>query len=335
MAVKITEDMYDKFTNNGYTQDDIQNTVSHYRDQGMPDSAIFTNLNKRYRDLANIKDVSTPQVADLPNYDAILNDPSLTPQQQGEQIKQKGEAYRAGVDKDLAGQKAKMYTGAAIKIGSPLVGLGLAPVTGGLSLPASMATLGAAEGATFGLGEALQNQKTGADFAKDVATQGLLGGLMGAGTGALFRGASKVLPRIFNKSINAPKDIQELGDLATNPQQYVARTARPIGLSRLPKENIPTIGEAPIQQVSPNKFAIEADTDIVQPTQAIEQPNMGATEQPVPEMVQPQAPQPQVKQLPPLNDNYLKDLSQYTPTLHREMSPAQAMKFIGNISTNM
>src|SRR5574344_2208946 len=62
MAVKITEDMYDTFTNNGYTQDDIQNTVSHYRDQGMPDSAIFTNLNKRYRDLANIKDVSTQQV---------------------------------------------------------------------------------------------------------------------------------------------------------------------------------------------------------------------------------------------------------------------------------
>src|SRR5574344_2051987 len=62
MAVKITEDMYDTFTNNGYTEDDIKNTVNHYRDQGMPDSAIFTNLNKRYRDLANTKDVQTPQV---------------------------------------------------------------------------------------------------------------------------------------------------------------------------------------------------------------------------------------------------------------------------------
>src|SRR5574344_329495 len=275
MAVKITEDMYDKFTNNGYTQDDIQNTVSHYRDQGMPDSAIFTNLNKRYRDLANIKDVSTPQVADLPNYDAILNDPSLTPQQQGEQIKQKGEAYRAGVDKDLAGQKAKMYTGAAIKIASPLVGLGLAPFTGGMSLPASMAVTGLAEGATFGLGEALQNQKTGADFAKDVATQGLLGGLMGAGTGALFRGASKVLPRIFNKSINAPKDIQELGDLATNPQQYVARTDRPIGLSRLPKENIQEI--APTVTKTPT-----GETQLNVGLQAVEQPQVN-----VPEMVQP------------------------------------------------
>src|SRR5574344_978423 len=299
MAVKITEDMYDTFTNNGYTQDDIQNTVSHYRDQGMPDSAIFTALNKKHRELAGIKDVSTPQIGDQPNYDAILNNPALTPQQQAEQIKQKGEAYRAGLDKDLAAQKAKMYTGAAIKIASPLVGLGLAPFTGGMSLPASMAVTGLAEGATFGLGEALQNQKTGADFAKDVATQGLLGGLMGAGTGALFKGASKILPKVFNRPVNVPKDVQELGELATNPQAYVAKTGRPVGLSRLPKEIVPlaeapTVGEAPIQQVTPNKFAIEADTDIVQPTQAIEQPNVGTIEQPVPEMVQPQAPQPQV-----------------------------------------
>src|SRR5574344_933761 len=298
MAVKITEDMYDTFTNNGYTQDDIQNTVSHYRDQGMPDSAIFTALNKKHRELAGIKDVSTPQIGDQPNYDAILNNPALTPQQQAEQIKQKGEAYRAGLDKDLAAQKAKMYTGAAIKIASPLVGLGLAPFTGGMSLPASMAVTGLAEGATFGLGEALQNQKTGADFAKDVATQGLLGGLMGAGTGALFKGASKVLPKVFNRPVNVPKDVQELGELATNPQAYVAKTDRPVGLSRLPKEIVPlaeapTVGEAPIQQVTPNKFAIEADTDIVQPAQTVEQPNMGATEQPAPEMVQPEIPVPQ------------------------------------------
>src|SRR5574344_2004001 len=304
MAVKITEDMYDTFTNNGYTQDDIQNTVSHYRDQGMPDSAIFTALNKKHRELAGIKDVSTPQIGDQPNYDAILNNPALTPQQQAEQIKQKGEAYRAGLDKDLAAQKAKMYTGAAIKIASPLVGLGLAPFTGGMSLPASMAVTGLAEGATFGLGEALQNQKTGADFAKDVATQGLLGGLMGAGTGALFKGASKVLPKVFNRPVNVPKDVQELGELATNPQAYVAKTGKPVGLSRLPKEIVPlaeapTVGEAPIQQVAPKKFAIEADTNVeTQPEiNAVEQLQAPQPQVNAPEMVQPeiQVPQGQVK----------------------------------------
>src|SRR5574344_2203186 len=303
MAVEITDDMYNTFTNNGYTEDDMRATVNHLRDKGMPDSAIFTALNKKHRELSGFKDFDTPQIGDQPNYDAILNNPALTPQQQAEQIKQKGEAYRAGLDKDLAAQKAKMITGAVTKIASPLVGLGLAPFTGGMSLPASMAVTGAAEGATFGLGEALQNQKTGADFAKDVATQGLLGGLMGAGTGALFKGASKVLPKVFNRPVNVPKDVQELGELATNPQAYVAKTGRPVGLSRLPKEIVPlaeapTVGEAPIQQVTPNKFAIEADTDV--PISQVEQPSVSAIEQPqtpVPEMVQPkvQVPQGEVK----------------------------------------
>ena len=117
-------------------------------------------MNKKYRELAGVKDVVTPQMGDQPNYDTILNNPALQPQQQAQQIQEQGEAYRAGLDKDLATKKAKMRTGAAIKIASPLVGLGLAPFTGGLSLPASMAALGLAEGATFGVGEALQNQKT-------------------------------------------------------------------------------------------------------------------------------------------------------------------------------
>lgn len=283
MAVKITEQMYDTFTNNGYTEDDIKNTVNHYREQGMPDSAIFTNLNKKHRELAGIKDVSTPQIGDQPNYDAILNDPSLTPQQQAEQIKQKGETYRAGLDKDLASQKAKMYTGAAIKIGSPLVGLGLAPFTAGMSLPASMATLGAAEGATYGLGEALQNQNKGIDFAKEVATQGLLGGAFGAGTGALFRGASRVLPKVFNRPINTPKDLQELSELATNPQQYVSKTARPIGLSRLPKENI--------QEVAPTVTRTPTgETQLNVGLQAVEQQQAPQPQGNVPEMVQPEIP---------------------------------------------
>src|SRR5574344_1472178 len=265
MAVKITEQMYDTFINNGYTEDDMRATVNHLRDKGMPGSAIFTALNKKHRELSGFKDFDTPQIGDQPNYDAILNNPALTPQQQAEQIKQKGEAYRAGLDKDLAGQKAKMITGAVTKIASPLVGLGLAPFTGGMSLPASMAATGLAEGATYGLGEALQNQKTGADFAKDVAAQGLLGGAFGAGTGALFRGASKVLPRIFNRPVNVPKDVQELGDLATNPQQYVARTTRPIGLSRLPKENI----QEPmgVAEVTPT-----GETQLNVGLQAVEQP---------------------------------------------------------------
>src|SRR5574344_45632 len=276
MAVKLTDEQYNTFIKNGYTDDDIGATINRQRSEGTPDSVIYTDMNKKYRELAGIKDVSTPQIGDQPNYDAILNDPSLMPQQQAEQIKQKGEAYRTGLDKDLSGQKAKMITGAVTKIASPLVGLGLAPFTGGMSLPASMAVTGLAEGATFGLGEALQNQKQGGDFAKDVAMQGLLGGLMGAGTGALFKGASKVLPKVFNRPVNVPKDVQELGELATNPQAYVAKTGRPVGLSRLPKENI----QEPmgVVEVTPT-----GETQLNVGLQAVEQPQVN-----VPEMVQPQ-----------------------------------------------
>lgn len=39
--------------------------------------------------------------------------------------------------------------------------------------------------------------------------------------------------------------------------------------------------------------------------------------------------------LPPPKDNYLKDLSEYTPTLHREMAPSEADKLIGNTLTDM
>src|SRR5574344_1204919 len=403
MAVEITDDMYNTFKNNGYTEDDMRATVNHLRDKGMPDSAIFTALNKKHRELSGFKDFNTPQIGDQPNYDTILNDPSLAPQQQAEQIKQKGEAYRTGLDKDLSGQKAKMITGAVTKIASPLVGLGLAPFTGGMSLPASMAVTGLAEGATFGLGEALQNQKRGGEFAKDVATQGLLGGALGAGTGALFKYAAPALqsgirninpryrsvmqrrniplseryisPEELQKYINAdePKPSnfgvnaidtqanqqiakqmeqniqaekelyneyrgvhanavkkygsienlkkQAVADMPQNAQygvktdairdyqefiayersladaKYIENRILPSstreGKVKLSKENIPTIGEAPIQQVSPKKFAIEADTDIVQPAQTVEQPNMGAIEQPATEMVQPQIQVPQ------------------------------------------
>ena len=79
---------------------------------------------------------------------------------------------------------------------------------------------------------------------------------MGAGTGALFKGASKFLPKVLNKSIKTPAVVDELGELATNPQAYVAKTGRPVGLSRLPKENIqevaPTVTTTPTGETQLN-----------------------------------------------------------------------------------
>src|SRR5574344_988319 len=143
MAVTLSDEQYNTFINNGYTDDDIGATINRQRDEGTPDSVIYTDMNKKYRELAGIKDVSTPQIGDQPNYDTILNDPSLAPQQQAEQIKQKGEAYRAGLDKDLMLQKGR------IGVGSAISGVGLLPVFGAPGIPS---TIG---GGIYGAGQAI------------------------------------------------------------------------------------------------------------------------------------------------------------------------------------
>src|SRR5574344_2680235 len=332
MAVTLSDEQYNTFINNGYTDDDIGATINRQRDEGTPDSVIYTDMNKRYRDLANIKDVSTPQIGDQPNYDAILNDPSLTPQQQGEQIKQKGEAYRSNLDQQLPADIAKntlqgyvnnagdfgkgllqgvssLGVGLGKNVINPLrtnlgkqpltdeqlnnlygvlaqkptslsgqVGKGIGEVLPYLTLPeatpfkgagvastlGNLGVTGAYQGALANTLSSLANKGISPDTLRDMATGAGTGALLNVGLGSALRYG---LPKVFNRPVNVPKDVQELGELATNPQAYVAKTGKPVGLSRLPKEIVPlaeapTVGEAPIQQVTPNKFDIEADTDI-------------------------------------------------------------------------
>src|SRR5574344_937410 len=360
MAVEITDDMYNTFKNNGYTEDDMRATVDHLRNKGMPDSAIFTALNKKHRELAGIKDVSTPQIGDQPNYDDIINNPSLTPQQAAQQIQQKGEAYRSNLDQQLPADIAKntlqgyvnnagdfgkgllqgvssLGVGLGKNVINPLrtnlgkqpltdeqlnnlygvlaqkptslsgqVGKGIGEVLPYLTLPeatpfkgagvastlGNLGVTGAYQGALANTLSSLANKGISPDTLRDMATGAGTGALLNVGLGSALRYG---LPKVFNRPVNVPKDVQELGELATNPQAYVAKTGRPVGLSRLPKENIPTIGEAPIQQVSPKKFAIEADTNVeIQPEiNAVEQPQAPQPQVNVPEMVQPQVQVPQ------------------------------------------
>lgn len=53
MAVKITEEMHSTFIKNGFTEEDIANTVNHYREQGQSDEEIFKNLDNKYKSLSN------------------------------------------------------------------------------------------------------------------------------------------------------------------------------------------------------------------------------------------------------------------------------------------
>src|SRR5574344_1540725 len=479
MAVEITDDMYNTFKNNGYTEDDMRATVDHLRNKGMPDSAIFTALNKKHRELAGIKDVSTPQIGDQPNYDDIINNPSLTPQQAAQQIQQKGEAYRSNLDQQLPADIAKntlqgyvnnagdfgkgllqgvssLGVGLGKNVINPLrtnlgkqpltdeqlnnlygvlaqkptslsgqVGKGIGEVLPYLTLPeatpfkgagvastlGNLGVTGAYQGALANTLSSLANKGISPDTLRDMATGDGTGALLNVGLGSALRyGLPKVFPKLSNEyqtrlqqvmqrrniplseryispeelqkyinadepqpsnfgvnaidtqanqqiakqmeqNIQAEKELyneyrgvhanavkkygsienlkkQAIADMPQNAQygvktdairdyqeliayersladaKYIENRILPSstreGKVKLPKQvqlaEAPTIGEAPIQQVSPKKFAIEADTDIVQPAQAIEQPNVGTIEQPVPEMVQPQVNAPEMVQ---------------------------------------
>lgn len=60
MPVQITEEMHDTFLKNGFTEDDIANTVNHYRGQGQSDDEIAKNLNNKYEALRGA--VVTPEL---------------------------------------------------------------------------------------------------------------------------------------------------------------------------------------------------------------------------------------------------------------------------------
>lgn len=51
MPVQITEEMHKTFMDNGFTEDDIANTVNHYRQQGQSDEEITNNLTNKYKTL--------------------------------------------------------------------------------------------------------------------------------------------------------------------------------------------------------------------------------------------------------------------------------------------
>lgn len=242
MAVEFTEDMYDTFTKNGYTEDDMKATVYHLRDKGMPDSAIFTALNKKHRELSGFKDFNTPQIGDQPNYDAILNDPSLTPQQQAEQIKQKGEAYRAGLDKDLMLQKGR------IGVGSAISGVGLLPVFGAPGVPSAIG------GGIYGAGQAIAKGEKLPEIAKETSL-GAAGGYLVPK--ALSKGGELIAPLLDKVGKTAVG--QNVGRVLTTD----FRNINPRYRSVMQKRNIPLSERyTPPSQLGVNAIDTEANAQI-------------------------------------------------------------------------
>lgn len=90
------------------------------------------------------------------NSGALMNDPRYN---KAFNIAAQGQSYRNGLDKQLAGQKAKMYGGEAMALASPIVGA-VNPVAGG---------------AMFGAGNAMIHNAPMKDIARDAAVGGVAG----------------------------------------------------------------------------------------------------------------------------------------------------------------
>ena len=99
----------------------------------------------------------------------------------------------------------KIWAGGATKILSPLVGLGLAPVTGGLSIPASMGITGLAEGAVYGAGDTIQKDLKGLQALGNTAKEGVWGLATGAGLGLGLRQLPKIANAVRRFRGNAPE----------------------------------------------------------------------------------------------------------------------------------
>lgn len=154
----------------------------------------------------------------LSRYDTVMKDNSLSKEQKVQRIKEIGEAERKKIDEEHRKSMAKLYTGAALEIGSAAIPFGGAAKLGGslalkFAKPAfsqitkkviaknvgSGVASGLASGAMFGTGEGLMDNKD----LKGIA----LSTLQGAGSGAIGGGLVGSITGQVAKKIGRTKDL--------------------------------------------------------------------------------------------------------------------------------
>lgn len=170
----------------------------------------------------------------ISNYDAVLQDDTLTKKQKAQRIKEIGEAERKDINNEHLKKMAKLYGGTALEIGSAAIPFGgVANLGGRLALkiakPAfsqiakkvvaknigSGIASGLTSGAIFGAGEGLMNDND----INGIAHSTLEGAGAGAVGGGLIGGVASKLATKFgktNKVINRTKSRTDR--LAQNPK---------------------------------------------------------------------------------------------------------------------
>ena len=139
MSVFLSDKEIETFKNHGFSEDQIQDTVNQYRDEGIDDNAIRSKIDVKLNEFAN-----PPVLQGQVTYNDILDNENLTPQQKADYISGRGETYRKNLDNEFKKEITPKLVGGITKIVSPAAGL--VPVVG---LPLA--------GAIYGIGQGIED----------------------------------------------------------------------------------------------------------------------------------------------------------------------------------
>ena len=186
MSVFLTDDEINTFAKNGFSENDIQDTINGYRSEGLDDNAIRSRIDQRLNSWkpAQPKPQAKPQTSSInqpvkkqspaynSNYADILNNNSLTREQKAQAIRERGEAERKQINKER-NQELKTIWGRGA-LGTGLAGASMHPV---FNIPYVGTGIG---GAMVGAGSAINEGKKLKDIAKEAGQGFVIGETVGA-----------------------------------------------------------------------------------------------------------------------------------------------------------
>lgn len=140
MSVFLSDKEIEAFQQHGFNEDQIQDTVNQYRSNGIDDNAIRAKIDVKLKEFSN-----PPVLNGQVEYNDILQNENLSPQQKADYISGRGSTYRSNLDKDFRKEVTPAIVGGVTKMVSPIAGL--VPVAG---IPLA--------GGIYGLGQGIEDR---------------------------------------------------------------------------------------------------------------------------------------------------------------------------------
>lgn len=142
MSVFLSDKEIETFKNHGFNEDQIQDTVTQYRNEGIDDNAIRSKIDVKLNEFSN-----PPVLNGQVEYNDILQNEYLSPQQKADYISGRGNTYRNNLDNNFRKEITPTLVGGVTKIASPAAGL-----VPGVGIPLA--------GGIYGLGQGIEDRDT-------------------------------------------------------------------------------------------------------------------------------------------------------------------------------